>query len=118
MLDFGVGSEIIGSHMPLAVVLRNMEEDEVIVEPSDMMQTYRLNRYKWNERLKSKFMTILNNDGGLICMYGIELLLQKEEINNAVNILYHMLKGANRLGESIEKRSIGLMRNVQKVTWK
>jgi hypothetical protein len=37
-------------------------------------------------------MATLNNDGSLICMYGIEFSMKKEEINNAINILYHMIK--------------------------
>jgi hypothetical protein len=56
------------------------------------------------------------NDGGLTCRYGIKLSLQKEEINNAVNILYHTFK---RAGDSMQydrgeyrKRSIALTRNM------
>jgi hypothetical protein len=35
VLDFRVGSEIITSHMPLTVVLRSTEHDEVTAEPFD-----------------------------------------------------------------------------------
>jgi hypothetical protein len=36
----------------------------------------------------------LNNDSRVTCMNGTELSLQKEEINNAINILQHMVTRA------------------------
>jgi hypothetical protein len=76
----------------LTVGLRNKEDEEVTVEPFDKKQTHRLIRYKWNEKLKYEFVATLSNDGCLICKHENELSLQKEKNNNAVNILYRMVK--------------------------
>jgi hypothetical protein len=58
------------------------------------MQTHTLITYKWIEKLNYKLMATQNNDGCLFCTQGFKLSLQKDELNNAVNILCHMDKRA------------------------
>jgi hypothetical protein len=55
-------------------------------------QTQRLSRQKWRESLKLHFMDTLNNNSSVLCIHGIQSLLQRDEVNNVVNILYLWLR--------------------------
>jgi hypothetical protein len=57
-------------------------------------QTQRLSRYKWRESLKLDFMDILNDNSSVLFIHGIQSLLQRDEVNNIVNILYFMVERA------------------------
>jgi hypothetical protein len=92
LVDFRIGTEIISSHMPLTI--RSILDLEESRDLTVVGQTQRLSRYKWRESLKLDFMDTLNDNSSVLCIHGIQFLLQKDEDNNVVDIMYFMVKTA------------------------
>jgi hypothetical protein len=94
LVDFRIGTEIISSHMPLTVTIRSILDFEDSRDLTVVGQTQRLSRYKWRESLKLDFMDTLNDNSSVLCIHGIQSVLQRDEVNNVVNIVYFMVKRA------------------------
>jgi hypothetical protein len=62
LVDFRIGIEIIGSHMPLTITIRRILDLEESRDFPMVGQTQRLSRYKWRESLKLDFMDTLNDN--------------------------------------------------------
>jgi hypothetical protein len=94
LVDFRIGTEIIISHMPLTITIRNVLDLEESRDLTVVGQTQKLSRYKWRESLKLDFMDTLNDNSSVLCIHGIQSLLQRHEVNNIINIQYFMVKRA------------------------
>jgi hypothetical protein len=94
LVDFRIGMEIISSHMPLTITIRNILHLEESRDLTVVAQTQKLSTYKWRESLKLDFMDTLNDNSTVLCIHAIQSLLQRDEVNNVVNILYFMVKRA------------------------
>lgn len=71
--------------------------------------------YKYRENLTLDFIQPLNNDSSVLCMYRIQFLLQSDEINSVVYMLYLWSREveleSESLCRSVEVIKIGLMGN-------
>jgi hypothetical protein len=94
LVDFRIGTEIISSHMPLTITLRSILDSEKNRDLTVVGQTQRLIRYKWRESLKLDFIDTLNDKISVLCIHGIQSLLQRDVVNKVVDILYFMVKRA------------------------
>jgi hypothetical protein len=92
LVDFRIGTEIISSHMPLTITIRSIVDLEETRDLAVVGQTQKLRRYNWKESLKIDFMDTLNDNSTVLCIHGIQSLLQRDESNNVQNILYFMVK--------------------------
>jgi hypothetical protein len=68
LIDFRIGTELISSHMLLSVVLGNMLEDSVVMEPKKNIRVSRIVNYKWKENLKVEFVENLKSNEIQLCM--------------------------------------------------
>jgi hypothetical protein len=94
LVKFKIGNDIISSHMPLLIVIRNTIHGNVNMKSIVEKTTHILVKYKWDERVKSEFLDTMNSNINEYCMYGIKFLLQKGKINEAVNIRLFLVKRA------------------------
>jgi hypothetical protein len=87
LLDFrrGIG---ISSHIPLTLRVRNIAAKEDIRDMVVMGERLKVVTYKYRENLTLDFIQPLNNDSSVLCMYRIQFLLQSDEINSVVYMLY------------------------------
>jgi hypothetical protein len=60
LVEFKIGSEIISSHMPLLIVIGNVIQRNVNMKSIVEKTTHKLVKYKWDERVKSEFLNIMN----------------------------------------------------------
>jgi hypothetical protein len=75
LIDFKIGTELISSHMPLSVVLGNVLEDSIVMEPRKNVNVSRIVNCKWKENLKVEFVENLKSNEIELCMGGIETAL-------------------------------------------
>jgi hypothetical protein len=78
--------------MPLSVVLGNVLEDSVVMEPRKNVSVSRIVNYKWKENLKVEFVENLKSNGIQLCMGGIESALNESTTDRTLNILYLVIK--------------------------
>jgi hypothetical protein len=93
-VDFRIGTEIISSHMPLTATIRRILDLEESRDLTVVGHTQRFCRYKWRESLKLDFMDTFNDNISVLCIYGIQSSLQRDVVNNIVDILSVMVKRA------------------------
>jgi hypothetical protein len=91
---FKIGNEIISSHMPLLteignVILRNVNTQFIVKQI-----THKLVKYNWDERVTFEFLNIMNSNVNELCMQGIRYFLQKDQINEAYNLLLFSVRRA------------------------
>jgi hypothetical protein len=81
--------------MPLTIIIRSILLDlEEYRDLTVVKRTHRIRRYKCAESLKLVFMHTFKDKSGVLCIYGTQILLQRDEVNNVVNIPYFMVKRA------------------------
>jgi hypothetical protein len=64
-------------------------------------QTNRITRYTWKEKVKKSFIDCLNDNVSSLYIYGVQFCLQNSSVEEAVNILYCMIR---RAGGKMEHR--------------
>jgi hypothetical protein len=80
LVDFRIGMEIISSHMPLKITIRSIVDLEESKDLAVVGQTQWLSRYNWREILNLDFMDALNDNSSVLCIHGIQSLLQRDEV--------------------------------------
>jgi hypothetical protein len=78
LVEFRIGNEFTSSHMPLLIVIGNMLQINVNMESIVEMITHKLEKYKGDERAKSKFLDIMYSDINKYYMYGIITFFYKK----------------------------------------
>jgi hypothetical protein len=90
LVGFKIGNEIISSHMPLLIEILRKGSTESI----DKQVTHKVEKYRWDERVKEEFLDTMNSNVNVICMQGIKYFLQKDQINEAYNLLLFSVRRA------------------------
>jgi hypothetical protein len=74
--------------MPLLIEIGNVMFRNGNTEFIDKQVTHKVVKYRWDERVKSEFLDIMNSNGNEPCMQGIRYFLQKDQINEAYNFSF------------------------------
>jgi hypothetical protein len=84
--------------MPLLAELENTMEVEVNTKSDARSQTqiHTITRYIWKENVKHDFIDCSNDNVSLLYIYGAQFCLQNSSVEEAVNILYCMIRRAGR----------------------
>jgi hypothetical protein len=64
-------------------------------------QTQRITRYIWKENVKQDFIDCLNYNASSLYIYDVQVCLQNSSVEEAINILYCMIR---RAGRKMEQR--------------
>jgi hypothetical protein len=88
LVGFKIGNEIISSHMPLLIEIGKVIVRNGNTEFTDKQVTHEVVKYIWDERVNEEFLDIMNSNVNEICMQGIKYFLQKDQINEAYNLLF------------------------------
>jgi exonuclease III len=92
LVEFKIGNEIISSHMPLLIELGNAIFRDVKFVHKQI--THKIVKYRWDERVKFEFLDIMNSNVNEDCMQGLRYLLQKDQMNEAYNLLLFSVRRA------------------------
>jgi hypothetical protein len=94
LVEFRIGNEIISSHMPLLTEIGNITQRKASMKATVEKTGHKLVKCRWEERVKSELLDIMNSNINEYCMNGITLLLQNGKINEAQNILLFSVRRA------------------------
>jgi hypothetical protein len=54
--------------------------DEEVIRDSASRRAHKVLRHKWRDSLKLDFIDILSDSSSVLCMYGMQFLLQSDEV--------------------------------------